>query len=221
MQMTSDKADVTTRAWPMLGLLALILPGPSWAAPPTGADPANTVSELVVTAAKTVAELTVTGKVDCLAPDRQPSRGRPKVVSTFPAKDAVVRPGLLVIRVTFDQPMACEGFLDGAPPVPNPCPEAKQQMLLSYDRRTVRTVCVVDPDRRYAVWVSHDPVTHSFMGLDGLPSEGHRLNFSAGNGARVTDVCDALLEDEETARQIREHRNLDCATAPPAPAPAG
>ena len=210
---TSDGKHRAALRRSLLALLSLASAQPAIAAASAkpGANDAATVSELIVTASKTVAELTVTAKIKCLAPDKMGERaGRPKVVSTFPGKGSIVRPGLLVIRVTFDQPMACEGALTGAPPLQNPCPGMPQQMLLSYDRRTVRTVCVVEPGAQYAVWLSQDPTARSFLGLGGLPSEPYRLNFSTSPEPAVTTVCDALVEDGETARQIRSRRTLDC-----------
>jgi hypothetical protein len=206
-------------AWSALLAVALSLAGvQTAAADPTkpGAGDGPSVSELIVTASRTVSELTVSAKIKCLEPDRMGERAqRPKVVSTFPAKGSVVRPGLLVVRVTFNQPMACDGLLTAAPPLENPCPGTPQEMLLSYDRKTVRTVCLLAPGADYAVWLSQDPTAHSFMGLAGLPSESYRLNFSTSAGPAVTSVCEAMSADEDTARQIRARRPLDCSSAPP------
>jgi hypothetical protein len=201
--------------WLVLALLSSISlqPASAAAAAKPGPNDGATVSELIVTASRTVAELTVTAKIKCLAPDKLGQRTeRPKVVSTFPAKGAVVRPGLLVIRVTFNQPMACEGALTGAPPLQNPCPSASQQMLLSYDRRTIRTVCIVEPSTQYGIWLSQDPTARSFLGLGGLPSQPYRLSFSTSGEPAVTTVCDAMVQDEDTARQIRKRRTLDCSS---------
>jgi hypothetical protein len=210
--------DISQRRWgaarPWLLAVALSLacgPAAVAAAQKPGAGDAPSVSELTVTALRSVSELTVSAKMKCLEPDRMGDRAqRPKVVSTFPAKGSVVRPGLLVVRVTFNQPMACDGLLAAAPPLENPCPGTPQQMLLSYDRKTVRTVCLVAPGAAYGLWLSQDPTAHSFMGLAGLPSESYRLNFSTSVGPAVTSVCEAMSADEETARQIRQRRPLDC-----------
>lgn len=197
----------------MIGLMSA-LPGVSAAGPQPAADDAATVSELVVTALKTVSELTVTAKIQCLEPDRMAERARrPKVVSAFPGKGSVVRPGLLVVRVTFDQPMACDGAFTAAPPLQDPCPGAARKMLLSYDRRTVRTVCIVAPGAQYGAWVSQDPTARSFTGLGGLPSESYRLSFSTSAASPVTSICDAMAEDEETAREIRKRKTLACSDA--------
>lgn len=207
----------TTFLWALV-LGALAAAGPGWtAAAPTPSE-ANTVSELIVTATKTVSELTVTGRVKCLEPDRSSERAdRPKVVSTYPQKGAVVRPGLLIVRVTFNAPMACDGAFTRDPPLTDPCPGSPRDMLLSYDRKTVRTVCVVEPNSNYGLWMSQDPTGKSFIGLSGLPSQPYRLSFTTSADPAVTSVCEALAQDEETARQIRERRPLDCAAAPPSP----
>jgi hypothetical protein len=179
------------------------------------ASDAPAVSELVVTASRAVSELTVSAKMKCLPPDRMAERAEPpKVVSTFPAKGAMVRPGLLVVRVTFNQPMSCSGSLTAAPPLENPCPGAAQEFLLSYDRKTVRTVCLVAPNADYGVWLSQDPTARSFVGLGGLPSQAYRLNFSTSGGPAVRSVCEAMSADENTARQIRARRPLDCSSEP-------
>lgn len=179
-----------------------------------------TVSELVIEGAKTVSELTVTAQVKCLAPDRMPERAqRPRVVDSWPRKGAVVRPGLLVVRVTFDRPMACAGVFAANPPRMDPCPGTPREMVLSYDRRTVRTVCLVSAGTSYGLALSQDPnAGGAFMGLAGLPSLPYRLDFVTAAGPPVATVCEALTEDDVTARQIRARRPLDCGAkgAPPA-----
>ncbi len=192
-------------------VFAAVPPGP-------GAGDGPSVSELIVTASRTVSELTVSAKIKCLAPDklsRLPQR--PRVVSSFPARGSVVQPGLLVLRVTFNQAMACDGMLTAAPPLENPCPGAVQEMLLSYDRKTVRTVCQVAANTQYGVWLSQDPVARSFVGLTGLPSEPYRLNFSTSGGPAVRSVCEAMAADQDTASQIRKRRPLDCSSEPASP----
>ena len=108
-------ASVLQRVGAALAVGALVLggaAGPAWAQRKAqAADAGNTVSELILTASRRVSELIVTAPVKCVPVDALHMRmgGRPKVVSAFPGKGDVIRPGLLVMRVTFDQPMACEG----------------------------------------------------------------------------------------------------------------
>jgi hypothetical protein len=211
----SHRRGGAPRSWLLAATLAVACAQSAAAAVPVrpGAGDTPSVSELIVTASRTVSELTVSARMKCLEPDRMGERAqRPKIVSSFPAKGSVVRPGLLVVRVTFNQPMACSGLLTAAPPLENPCPNTPQEMLLSFDRKTVRTVCLVAPDVEYGVWLSQDPTGHSFMGLAGLPSESYHLNFSTSDGPAVTSVCEAMSADEETARQIRKRRPLDCSS---------
>jgi hypothetical protein len=205
------------RAWLLAAAFSVACVPDAIAAAPTKAGGADgpSVSELIVTASRTVSELTVSAKIKCLGPDRMGERAeRPRVVSTFPAKDSIVRPGLLVLRVTFNQAMACDGSLTAAAPLENPCPGAVQEMLLSYDRKTVRTVCEVAPNVQYGVWLSQNPTERSFVGLTGLPSEAYRLNFSTSDGPAVRSVCEAMSADEETAREMRR-RPVDCSSEPP------
>lgn len=172
------------------------------------------VSALVITASKTVSELTVTAKLRCLPPEAGLARAeRPRVVSSFPARGAEVRPGLLVVRVTFDQPMACAGSFDAAPPLPNPCPGASRQMLLSYDRRTVRTVCAVEPGSQYGLSFGQDPNAETFLGLAGLPAAPSKIVFTTSSGPAIADACEALAEDPQTAAELRR-RGKSCAAAP-------
>jgi hypothetical protein len=184
------------------GLAAGLLAAQAWAAPPPPAG--VTVSELVIEASKTVSELTVTAKPKCLKPQvgaMNPTR--PKVVDVFPARGAVVRPGLLVVRVTFDQPMACEGRLDPDPPLADPCPGILHDMLLSYDRKTVRTVCMVEPGTKYGFAVGQDPNAPTFVGVAGLPVVSAKIGFETSAGPLVTDVCQALGEDSRTAQEMK------------------
>ncbi len=195
-----------------LGLLTSVLS----MHPAVAADPPVSVSEVVVTASKMVEELTVTARIKCLEPEKDAERAqRPQIVSNFPEKGAVVRLGLLIVRVTFNQPMACNGLFLTDPPLQNPCPGSQQNMLLSYDRRTVRTVCVVEPNSHYGLLTNRDLNGKVFTGLSGLPAESHELNFTTSAEAPLTTVCDALVEDAVGARQIQTQRKLNCRDASP------
>jgi hypothetical protein len=134
-------------------------------------------------------------------------------VGVFPARGAVVRPGLLVVRVTFDRPMACEGTFDAAPPLTDPCPGRQRDMLLSYDRKTVRTVCMVEAAAQYGFTLGQNPYGRTFIGLDGLPAAPVRITFSTSSEPAVSDVCEALAEDAVTAAQLRA-RGKSCGAAP-------
>ena len=68
----------------------------------------------------------------------------PKVVRTMPAPGSVVRPGQMVLSVTFDQPMACRANTANGSPFPVPCPGDRAAVLVAPDQRTLTTVCDVE-----------------------------------------------------------------------------
>lgn len=186
-------------------MIALVMAaGAAVAAPP------HSVSELVVTASKTLSELVVPAPMACLKPD--PAGGTPlttpKVVSTFPKKGSTVRPGLMVLRVTFDQPMSCYGAFAEDNDWSFPC-DSVQNMVLSYDRRTVRTVCLTKPNTHYGLWMDRRPGSGDFLSLAGRAPKPYELAFSTSAEPPVTSVCQALAQDTEAAQALR----LDCAGA--------
>ncbi len=192
---------------------ALALPGLAAAAPAKPAE-ASTVSELVVTAAKTVSELVVSAPGRCKTVDRMSTAlNGPKVVSVYPQPGQTVRPGLLMVRITFDAPMACAGGLEDHIPLPNPCPETVQHLVLSYDRLTVRIICRVDPDTHYGAWLSHAP-EHGFFSLGGVQARPFLMEFATSGEAPITGVCEAMSQDEDT-RQLIEAQRPEACDQPP------
>jgi hypothetical protein len=172
--------------------------------------PRKTVSELVVTANKTVSELVVTAaKCPTVHGLNLDLPHKPTVVGTYPAEGQMVRPGIVVMRVTFDRPVACAGGFSNNPPLSNPCPDRVQHMVLSYDRRTVRTVCIVDPDKIYAVRLNRDP-GDAFRTVDGATGEPFDLKFSTSLEAPITDVCSAIREDSAMLAEVEKTQALDC-----------
>jgi hypothetical protein len=213
-----------------IAALDLALADVARAAPPADA---RTVSEVVVTASKTVSELVVTAPVKCPRVSSGNNLGtshRPVVVSSFPAKGQTVRPGLVVMRVTFDRPVACTGAFSNDLPLAEPRPGRLQHMVLSYDRRTV---CLLDPDKVYGVRLNRDPTPsvipitanprlvdpafadppgNVFRTVDGAVAQEFSLRFSTTLEAAVTDVCEALREDVEMLAEVEKAHPLDCAS---------
>jgi hypothetical protein len=111
------------------------------------------------------------------------------VVSAFPAKGAVVRPGLVVVRVTFDRPMSCDASFGGSSDLPNPCPGRWREVTISADRRSFRTVCEVKADMRYRL-----PV-RSFRSVHDALATPYDLTFSTSGTAPVATIREALAED--------------------------
>lgn len=139
-------------------------------------------------------ELTVTARATCLEPKADNFAPRPKIVSTFPANGAMVRPGVLVLRVSFDQPMSCKGFFTGIPKLKNPCPLDHQQWVLSFDRKTIRTVCRAEPTGSYGVGVSDNPDA-TFLSLAARPLEPFEFRFTTSAAPDVLSARESLGED--------------------------
>jgi hypothetical protein len=116
------------------------------------------------------------------------SRRPPKVVATFPADGAVVQPGILVVRVTFDGPMSCDASFEGHSDLPNPCPGRWREATLSQDRRSFRTVCEVKANTRYRLTL------HSFRNGRGLATPAY-VTFSTSGSAPIGTIQQALAED--------------------------
>jgi hypothetical protein len=159
-----------------------------------------------------LSSVTVKPKAVCMGPRQPPDRGvpPPAVVSTYPAQGAVVRPGILVIRLTFNVAMSCDGVFLAVPPLNKPCDGSKlQQFVLSYDRRTIRMLCHVAAKTRYGLRLNYDPnfdtarlnpvmaVRANFMSLAGAPLDRFELTFSTSSSPPVTDPKEA--EGEEAA----------------------
>jgi hypothetical protein len=118
--------------------------------------------------------------------DGKPHDGPPpRVVRVMPAPGSTVRPGSMVLSVTFDQPMACKANT-AASPFPIPCPGDGKAVLMSPDRRTLTTVCVVEAGASYSMPLA------DFIGAGGARSERYDLAFTTSTAAPVTDARQAL-----------------------------
>jgi hypothetical protein len=118
--------------------------------------------------------------------DAKPRLGpAPKVVRVMPAPGSVVRPGPMVLSVTFDQPMACKAN-QAVSPFPIPCPGDGKAVLISPDQRTLTTVCVVEAGSAYSM-----PLV-DFVGGGGGRSERYDLAFTTSSGPPVTDARQAM-----------------------------
>ncbi len=148
----------------------------------------------------------------------------PKLVSSFPAKGAVVKPGIIVFRLTFDLPMACPGFLDADFPILDPCPAPLMDPVISKDRRTFMTICVVGPHLKYGLWLnrseedgvwpSRNPAQR-WTSLAGHLLAPHEINFSTSKDAPVGTVEAAIDEDPFLRTIVGPAPDLAASPAPP------
>lgn len=115
----------------------------------------------------------------------KPRTGTPKVVRTMPAPGATVRPGAMVLSITFDRPMACDANLQTSH-FPLPCPDGKGAVIISTDRRTLTTVCLVEAGSSYIM-----PIV-DFVADGGVRSERYDLAFTTSTGPPVRDAAQAM-----------------------------
>jgi hypothetical protein len=145
-------------------------------------------------AAATVQGLVVKPRPKCLAAERAPAP-EPKIVSIFPRNGQVVRPGLLVFRITFDRPMTCSGFLTALGKFANPCPPNRQTFVETFDHKTVRTLCLTQPGQTYGVVVGGD-CSQPFLSLDDQQARPLAVLFRTSDGPPVTSAPEALAEED-------------------------
>lgn len=114
----------------------------------------------------------------------------PKVVRIMPAPGSVVRPGPMVLSVTFDQPMACKANTASGSPFPVPCPGDKAAVVVAPDQRTLTTVCEVEAGASYSMPID------GFVSAKGAKSGRYELVFTTSTAEPVTDARQALVMEK-------------------------
>ncbi len=169
-----------------------------------------------------VSSVTVKPRAVCLGPRQPPDRSvpAPRVVSTYPAQGAVVRPGYVVIRFTFNVAMSCDGIFFGMPSMQQPCAGGlRQDVTYSYDRRTIQMVCHVAKSARYGLRLNYDPNFDSnrlnnvtatrinFSSLAGAPLGRFELSFSTSAEAPLATQKEALAAEAAASGGLVEGPN--------------
>ena len=121
------------------------------------------------------------------------SRIVPHVQSTFPALDAKVAPGLLVLRVTYDTRMRPEGW-SYARETGADYPDCAAAPRLLDDRRSFVLICRTLPGRRYAVWFNRPPLD-DFSSLGRRPAIPFELKFATTDDEPVRTLTEAMKAD--------------------------
>ena len=161
--------------------------------------------------------LAVKPEPKCLAPRLTPDRSIPPPVveSTYPTDGAVVRPGVLIVRITFNVAMSCNGIFLKRPPMDRPCGDPQVQVfMLSYDRKTIRMKCNVSPNRRYGFRMNTDGSYDqmrldivpkvNFISLAGSPLRPFEVTFTTSSGPKLTSVEAAEAEDKDAPANAPE-----------------
>jgi len=168
------------------------------------ATPLSGIDVTVHSKATALSGVNVKPRPVCMGPRHPPDAAvpAPRLVGVFPAEGAVVQPGVLVLRFTFNVAMSCDGLFQSLPAQAKPCGETNQQhTVLSFDRTMIRMLCVVKPNTKYGLRMNPAPGRGigraRFSSLAGLPLAPFELTFSTSSGPEVTDLETAQAEDKD------------------------
>ena len=151
-------------------LTAALLGAPASAAPPPAA-PAPQPHE--------VSPVTVFPKTDA-----------PKIVKSYPAADQALQAGILVLVVTFDQPMLKTGFDFGAAPGAPALPCLKTPRLLD-DNKTFVLLCTSQPNSTYNLTFNATP-QGGFENVAEHRADPATLSFKTTDGDGAKDIHEAM-----------------------------
>jgi hypothetical protein len=188
------------------------------AAPQPAPTAATTVSELLVLARRpttlsgidvtarrptTLSGVDVKAKGPCVIPrPRGAPDGPPRVVDSYPRFGQTVAPGVLVLRVTYDQPMSrCAVFLLNAGGG-----LARLEQKLAWqtsDRRTMLFIVDLDPANDYRLWLNAPWTSgpgrmflrRTFLSRYGTPAVPRMIAFSTSRGPPTVTAEDVLRAD--------------------------
>lgn len=148
------------------GFLLLAMAQPAWAAIPEAATP---VEGLMVEVSKTP----------------------PSVVSTFPAQGAAIGPGVLVLKVAYDQTMDAEAW-SFKPPPGGALPDCLARPRLLDDRKTFVLLCTVGANGSFGVDFQGGAEGAGFANSGGRAALPYQLSFSTHDWSGSNNLKDAL-----------------------------
>jgi len=123
-----------------------------------------------------------------------PRTEKPKVVATWPAAGQAIAPGVLVLKVVFDQPMTPRDFAYG-PGTGGEAPECLKTPRLLNDGKTFVLLCRTLPGKTYAVSLNKAPgvgPTGGFANLAENRADPTELTFTTESGEPVSKLRDAI-----------------------------
>ena len=121
-----------------------------------------------------------------------PRTDKPKVVATWPAAGQAVAPGVLVLKVTFDQSMTPRDFAYG-PATGGETPECLKTPRLLNDNKTFVLLCRTLPGKSYAVSLNKPGAGDGgFSNLAENRAEPSALSFTTSNDDPVTNLKSAI-----------------------------
>jgi len=151
-----------------LAVLAGSLIGLAWCAAAAEAPAAQALPGIPP---KTVSPLTV-----------YPLTDPPKVVSSYPAAGETIASGVLVVRITFDQPMEEDSF-DVTAGAEGPEPNCLKTPRRLNDEKSFVLLCTTAPNSRYALALNTG-TSGGFANLGGRRAARAELVFSTDDSDR-------------------------------------
>ena len=155
---------------PALILVAAMAAAPAWAqTKPAAKDESNAVSPVLIL----------------------PPTPKPNVVATYPAQGETVAPGVLILKVTFDQQMSPSAWNYAAAPEGEPMDCVKTPRLLP-DQRTFVLLCRVLANKTYGVTFNGAGPSGGFANLGDNTARPSVLTFKVDAEYPITTVRRAM-----------------------------
>lgn len=151
-----------------------------------------------------------------------PAPTLPKVVDTFPADGKTVTPGVLILKVTFDQKMNPGGWDYGKGA--DAYPECLDRPRLLPDEKTFVLLCTVPPNGKFSVTFDASG-SGGFENLAGQKATMASLNFATDDSKSIMSIADAikteqLKPDDDPVMDSNPAASGPAPASAPAPAPA-
>lgn len=162
-----------------LTLAAGLLSGSARAAPPSTPPSTPPVTTPVTPSPNVVAPITVYPRTDA-----------PKIVKSYPAAGQAMPAGVLVMSVTFDQPMLKTGF-DVSPASGGEAPPCLKTPRLLDDNRTFVLLCTTAPHKAYVMGFNAHP-QGGFENVAEHRAEPATLAFSTTDGNGPNTLREAM-----------------------------
>jgi hypothetical protein len=121
-----------------------------------------------------------------------PPTDPPKVASSYPAEGQAIAPGVLILKVTFDQKMTAKGWNYAAAPDSADKPDCVATPRLLKDDKTFVLLCRVVSGKTYKVALNADG-PNRFANQAEKPALTHVLSFQVVKGEPVTTIPRAML----------------------------
>lgn len=145
----------------------------------------------------------------------------PKVVSTYPAQDQAIAPGVLVLKVAFNQKMLLSGFDFGPGAAGEPIECVRTPRLLN-DAKTFVLLCRTWPNKTYGVTFNAPSDKTGFANEGDVRAVSASLTFTttAAEPVRSLETAMKAAGLTEIDGPVQETANVAPAAAPPLPSPA-